>query len=804
MTADKRVRQTMKEVLWDSNGGYLDLAEHSHDLICCHTLDGTHVSFNERAAKLLGYSCDEIREIPMKQFIPTEAHEDFDKYLSRIRARGSASGLMCLVTKMGDRRVWEYHHVLGTNGGSEPIVHGVAHDVTDQKRVEEDLRISEKNFAKIFMSSPLAIAITKIGDGQVVDVNEVFEKQTGLRRSEIIGKNLSEFEEWIDTRQQSRIQAEIKAGGRVRSLEIQFRNRTHTVQTKLYSADLVRIGGQDCLMAVYEDITQRKLAEETLRQSEANYRSLFLRSPCGMYRVALDGTFIFVNKALVDLLGYESADELLSKNLEEDIYASPDDRNRIIENVRQINPLKSVEVHWRRKNGTLIIVRAHATGWISNKFGQVVGLETMVEDITKEEILEERLREMQKMESLALLAGGIAHDFNNILTAVLGYAQLALKTLSRTEAEAQINAVSPYRESGLKILDRTRVQLQHVVDAAFHGQALTSQLLTFSRDKFLPTYPLNLDAEIENTFAMVRRLIGEDIKTQLSLKCKSQTILGERGALGQVILNLCLNARDAMPKGGQLSVRTFFVTVKVACEEHVGVPRGCYVVLEVADTGCGMRKAVQQRIFEPFFSTKPIGHGTGLGLYTVYAILHRFGGHIRMQSGPDSGSTFWLYFPVVEALRTERQAAPDGCIEYQGNGLVMVVEDDNRVREIVAGQLETFGFQVLCEAGPAAAIRACEQLKENLEFLVTDVVMPELSGPALARKLKERQPNLRVLYMTGWAQADILTPEVLGQGTELLCKPFDEIALSSTVRRLLGCPEKKSLDIKLHAFAAEG
>ena len=491
---------------------------------------------------------------------------------------------------------------------------------------------------------------------------------------------------------------------------------------------------------------------------------------------------MFVNDALVEMLGYDSADELLSKKLEKNIYANPDERYRILDTMRQLNPLKSVEVHWKRKDGTLILVRAHTRG-IANECGQVTCLENIVEDITQQRILEEQLRQVQKMESLALLAGGIAHDFNNILTGVLGYGQLVLKTLNRPRAE-QSSIVNARSESDAQILDKTKSQVQHMVDAAIHGKSLTGQLLAFSRDEALPIYPFNPDVEIKKLEEMIRRLIGEHINVQVGLACEPQKVLGERGAFVQIILNLCVNARDAMPKGGQLVIRTFPVNVESAGEEHVGIPCGSYVVLEVGDTGCGMDRTVQERIFEPFFTTKPMGRGTGLGLYTVYAILHRCGGHIRVQSELRRGSTFWLYLPVVDVSKIKRQVVPDGRSGDLGDGLVMVVEDDARVREMVTSHLENFGFQVLSEASATAAIRDYEQLNEDIQLLVTDVVMPELSGPDLAGKLKERQPNLRVLYMTGWAPADILPAGALGQGVELLRKPFDEYELNSTIRHL--------------------
>jgi two-component system, cell cycle sensor histidine kinase and response regulator CckA len=572
----------------------------------------------------------------------------------------------------------------------------------------------------------------------------------------------------------------------------------------LYSADPIEMKGKHCLLAVLEDITQRKMADETLKQLEASYRSLFLDSPCGLYRLALDGAFLFVNNALVELLGYDSTDELLSRNLEKDIYVIPQERYHILDNLDQRNPLKSVEVHWRRKDGTLIVVRAHARGWVNNELGQVIGLETMVEDITQQRTLEKRLRQMQKMESLALLAGGVAHDFNNILTVVLGYGQLALNALNRTKAEAPISIVSTRRDLDLVTLDKTRTQLQQIVDAATHGQTLTAQLLAFSRDDSLPMYPLNLDTEIKNISNMVKRLIGEHIRVHMYLGCDSQSILGETGALSQVILNLCVNARDAMPKGGRLTVRTYSVNVKLPSEEHAGIPHGSYVVLEVADTGCGMCKTVQERIFEPFFTTKPTNGGTGLGLYTVYAIVHRCGGYIRMQSEPNRGSTFWLYLPIVDSSPIQcLKSVRNGRNENLGNGTVIVVEDDDRVREIVAEQLESFGFQALCAANATAAVQHYDQLEKDIEFLVTDVVMPGRDGIALARELTKRQPNLRVLYITGWAPADLTAPWVLCQGAELLRKPFNESSFSSAVQKLLRHPKPMVRDAKVLAVAAE-
>jgi PAS domain S-box-containing protein len=672
----------------------------------------------------------------------------------------------------------------------------VARDVTDQRLAEAELRQSAQKFSAAFMNSPLVTAITTFEDDEFVEVNKMFESQTGFSRDEVIGKKGSELGIWIEPGQRLQMMGEIKAGGQVRNREARFRDRSGTVQTKLYSAELIKIDGRECLLALCQELTQRD-ADERLTLSQQNYRSLFLSSPCGIYRVTLEGVLVFVNDALVEMLGYESADELLSKSFVKELYADPNEERDSLDSVQQLNPLKSVEMHWKRKNGAPILVRAQARGWVSDESGQVIGLETAVEDITQQRLLDVQLRQVQKMESLALLAGGIAHDFNNVLTGVLGYGQLALKALHQTRAEVQ-DGMGALTEFQLRTLDKTKMQLQNIVDAAFHGQALTGQLLAFSRDESLPVYPLNLDAEIRKTEEMIGRLFGEHIRVQLQLDCEFQQILGERGAFGQVILNLCANARDAMPRGGRLAVRTFPVNVKLGGDEHVDVPCGRYVVLQVADTGCGMHKTVQRRMCEPFFTTKPTGRGSGLGLYIVYAVLRRCGGHMRVESEIGRGSTFSLYLPVLEARPIPPQAASDGVIQGRGKGLVMVVEDDDRVRDIVASQIASLGFQVVCQASAIAALQEYKKMDIGIDLLVTDIVMPELSGPELVKSLKEKQRNLKVLYMTGWAPADILQAGALGQDAQLLRKPFEERELNAKIQHLLyrsrrGLEKAKSL-----------
>jgi two-component system cell cycle sensor histidine kinase/response regulator CckA len=639
----------LEEFPQDNDNRHDCFVEHRYNLAYTHNVRAKLLSIGELAAKTLGYAASEIVNVPMKKFIPTEAYYEFDNYLTRIRTSGCESGLMSVVTRTGERRMWEYHNTLRTWGLTEPIVGCVARDVTDQHLAVAELRLSEKKFSAAFMNSPLVTAITTLEGDEFVDVNKMFERQTGFTRREVIGRKSSELGIWIEPGQRLQMMGEIKVVGQIRTREARFRNRSGAVQTQLYSAELIKVDGRECVLALCQELTQRD-ADERLTLSQRNYRSLFLNSPCGIYRVTLDGILFFVDDALVEMLGYESADELLSKSLAKALYADPNDENVTLDSVQELNPLTSVEMYWKRKSGAQILVRAQARGWISDELGRIIGLETAVEDITQQRLLDIQLRQVQKMESLALLAGGIAHDFNNVLTGVLGYGQLALKALDQIRAQVQHN-LGPLTAFQLRTLNETMAQLQHIVDAAFHGQALTGQLLAFSRDESLPVYPLNLDAEIRKTEEMIGRLFGEHIRVQLQLDCEFQQVLGERGAFGQVILNLCANARDAMPRGGRLTVRTFPVNVKLGGDEHVDVPCGRYVVLQVADNGCGMHKTVQHRMCEPFFTTKPMGRGSGLGLYIVFAVLRRCGGHMRVESEIGRGSTFSLYLPVLDEGR---------------------------------------------------------------------------------------------------------------------------------------------------------
>ena len=639
---DITARKTIEAALRESEDRYRDLVEHSLDLICTHDLNGRLLSVNDPPARILGYAREELVNTPMRDVLAPEYRELFGQYLAAIKHSGFASGLMVVLTKSGERRTWEYHNTLRTEGVSEPIVRGVAHDVTDQRLAERALRLSEEKFSKAFLCSPSSLAITSLEDGRFLAVNESFERLTGYSQSEVLGHTSIELKIWVDAKLRAELVAALQSGASVKNSEIRFRRKDGELVSVVYSAETIVVDGEKCLLAVCEDITQRKLLEDQLRQS-------------------------------------------------------------------------------------------------------------------------------QKMEALALVSSGVAHDFNNILTGILGFAELLLQKSAAN--------------------DRRRQQLKSIVTSALQGRELTRQLLAYTYKQALSLRPLNLADQIRGMSAILRGSVSENIELQMELSETHDLVLADPSLVQQLVLNLAVNARDAMPEGGCLSVRTRSVEITPdSAEARSGLPEGRFSVLEVSDNGAGMDSATVQRIFEPYFTTKEQGQGTGLGLYRVYSLVKQCSGEIRVTSEPGRGSTFLVYFPVSSERSHEPQRTQNPLeIEPrpQAHKIILIVEDNANVRAMLHEQLESYGFTVISKDRPLEALSCFPYLSEKVDLLLTDIVMPDLSGPELARRLREQQPALKVLFITGYADDDLLTPGTLGPDAELLRKPFTTDELLSSIDTLL-------------------
>jgi len=510
---------------------------------------------------------------------------------------------------------------------------------------------------------------------------------------------------------------------------------------------------------------EHKRHQEALRQSEARYRSLVQSAVYGMYRSSLEGRFLDVNPALIAMLGYDAPEEVLALDPERDIYLDPEHRARLAREYQRNRRIDNEEVLWKRKDGKAITVR------LSGRAVSLNGseaLEVIAEDISDRRVLEDQFRQAQKMEAVGRLAGGVAHDFNNLLMVIGGYTEVLLNQLGPS--------------------DPRRKKAEAIQRATERAASLTRQLLAFGRKQVLELKVIDLSAVVAEIGKLLRPLIGEDIDLVISPGANLWKTKADPGQIEQVIMNLAVNARDAMPHGGKLIIETRNAGLDDAYRRaHVNVQQGEYVMLAVSDTGCGMDAETQSRIFEPFFTTKEKGKGTGLGLSTVYGIVKQSGGYVFAYSEPGRGTSFKIYLPrVAEGAALEELAdAPVPRSRHQGTETLLLVEDEESVRELVREALEARGYNI-CPArngNQALAMAARQDLK--IDLLITDVVMPGIGGRELAQRLNALRPSVKVLYLSGYTEDAIVHHGVLDPGTAFLQKPFTLDALACKVREVL-------------------
>jgi len=520
--------------------------------------------------------------------------------------------------------------------------------------------------------------------------------------------------------------------------------------------------------AVDRELREAK-GRATLRATETSYATLVEHAPVGIYRSTPDGKFLAVNTALVHLLGHGSAEEVLGLNMSRDVYADPAERQRLLDRDTYTDrEYDEVEATWKRKDGRLLTVQLSVRA-VRNAARQVEYYETFVRDVTEQRRLQTQLVQSQKMEAVGRLAGGIAHDFNNLLTVITTSCELLLEDLAPAD---------PKRED-----------VEQVRKAADGAAALTRQLLAFSRQQVLTPQIVDLGDVVAGVEKMLRRVIGEDVDLVTVLGSDAGAVKADVGQLEQVLMNLAVNARDAMPTGGKLTIETANVEHDpdyAREQEAAAVSR--FVMLAVSDTGIGMDEATKAKIFEPFFTTKELGKGTGLGLATVYGIVRQSGGFIWVYSEPGMGTTFKIYLPQVGegavAAAGAATAAPGAS--RRGTETVLLVEDAAAVRAVTHQALARQGYTVLDAPNGAEALRIAASHPGPIHLLLTDVVMPGLSGRQLSDQLAQLRPDTKVLYTSGYTDDAVVRHGVLESGIAYLQKPFTVDGLARKVREVLG------------------
>lgn len=645
----------------------------------------------------------------------------------------------------------------------------------ERKKTEEALQRREEYFRSLTENSSDNITVLDSG-GITIYENPSVERMIGYRPEELIGRNNFDL---VHPEDRDHVIYKFKKGMQRDTIlpPYQYRHKHKNGTWRVLESIGKRfVDEKGRLLAIINtrDITERKEAERRIEESEQRYRSLFDHNPDAVFSLDLYDRLLNANQVATRLTGYR-AEELIGRLFEE-LFAA-DDREHVASHTRAAlkGQPQNFEATIIAQDSRRVAASVLNVPIVVN--GNVIGLYSVVRDVTEQRAANEKLKkseeqllQAQKMEAIGQLAGGVAHDFNNLLTAISGYSDLSLKRLTAN--------------------DPLRHYVGEISKACARAASLTAQLLAFSRQQLLQLQVLKLNTIIADMAEMLARLIGENIELRVLLDHRLGSIKADAGQIEQVILNLAVNARDAMPEGGKLTIETNNVYLD---QDYIGsrmeVTPGYYVRLSVSDTGCGMDEKIRKQIFEPFFTTKGVGKGTGLGLSTVYGIVKQSGGNISVYSEPKRGTTFNIYLPRVDEEIQESHRKVEVPDVPGGTETILLAEDDEAIRNLIREVLETSGYRVLEAANGLAALQLCEQYEEPIHLLLTDVVMPEMSGRILAERLSAIRPNLRVLYMSGYTTDTVVLHGVLSEGTSFIQKPFTPATLVNKVREVLSAAE---------------
>jgi two-component system cell cycle sensor histidine kinase/response regulator CckA len=722
----------------------------------------------EASAQMIGKTLHEV--------FPKAEADLFLKHIRRALAEGKPHRVEYYL-QMAGAEVWFDGNVSPMSADS---VLWIARDITERKRAEavlrETVRSKEEALAQLdtlLSSAPIGFAFYT-PDLVYRRINRYLAAINGLPVEQHLGKTLREVLPEMSLVLEPLLQQVMDTGEPILDLEITGEPNPNSLQKHYWLVSLypVRIQAGELLGAgvLVSDITERKQAEVALRDSEERYRLLFESNPQPMWVYDVETlAFLAVNKSAVHHYGY-SPEEFLSMTIEdirpaEDLPAFYDFVARDPQGLERAGEWRHVT-----RDGSIIEVEitSHSLVFADRRAELILANDVTERNRLQAALLssEEQLRQSQKLEAIGQLAGGVAHDFNNLLTAINGYSALALRRVGPD------HAISSYLEEIKKAGDR--------------AANLTRQLLAFGRKQLLQPLAINLNDIVGDMIKLLKRLIGEHVQLVTVPGTDLKQIKADPGQLEQVLVNLVVNARDAMPRGGTVTIETANTTLDGAyARKHVGVTPGEYVMLAVSDTGTGMDQDTRLRVFEPFFTTKEKGKGTGLGLSTVYGIVRQSGGNVWVYSELGKGTTFKVYLPQIEDEVAERAAAKEDLTRHRGTETVLLVEDEDMVRKLTIELLEESGYVVLEANGGERAMELFTAHPERIDLLITDVVMPRMSGKEVAEQLRNVHPETKVLFMSGYTDEAIVHHGIVDSHIAFIQKPFSENALTRKVREVL-------------------
>ena len=628
----------------------------------------------------------------------------------------------------------------------------------------EILRTSEARYRLLFERSSRAIVMVDPATRRILLANPTASRITGHPPGRLLNLGLHELHAAAEWRQLEPFYAAALAGGALDAQECELLTRDGVPRVAVVTGTRADLDGRDVLMLEFRDVTETRRVEEALRQTEARLRRVVAGSPIVLFAIDREGIFTVSEGRGLARLGHAPG-EAVGQSIFELYHDYPE----ILGNVRRA--LAGEEFSATADVSGLAFETSYSP--LRGPDGDVVGVIGVATDVTERRRLGEQLRQAQRMEAIGRLAGGVAHDFNNLLAAMLGHSELMLGRLEDGH---------PLRRS-----------VEEIQKAASRGAMLTRQLLAFGRKDMITLRVIDMNAVVTGMDEMLRRLIGEDIQFQSVPAPRPEPVRADRGQLEQVILNLVVNARDAMPRGGQLTVEVGDVRLdETYVQTHPTARTGPHVVLAVTDTGCGMDAETLAHVFEPFFTTKERGKGTGLGLATVYGIVEQCSGQVLVYSEPGIGSSFKVYLPLVEDEAIEPETIGEVVAPGRGSETVLLVEDESAVRATAKEALESSGYTVLEGRDGVDALAVAERHPGEIHLLVSDVVMPRMGGGELAQRLAVARPGVRVLFISGYPDDAVVRHGVLEHGAPLLQKPFALADFVRKVREVLDAPSRKA------------
>jgi PAS domain S-box-containing protein len=739
--------------------------DHSSYAVYWIGADARFLFVNNTACRCLGYTREELLTLTVHDIDPDLPRSDWEPRRRACQERSFSTFEARHRAK--DGRIFPVEitsNYLRFNGTD--YLCAFARDITEREKMEQALRTGEERYRLLFERN-LAGVYRSTLSGRFLECNDAFARIYGYESAQDLMAT-SAWDMYFTQQDRQSYLDRLRQQRYLTNLEVCCRRKDGTPVWLLENVGMVfEEGAEPIIEGTVVDITERRSAVEALRQSENQYRDLVESSNDLIWSVDAAGRCTFLNRrATKRIFGYEP-EEMLGRPFSE--FQPADAARRDLESYARARPGEAYhqyETRLLRRDGTE--VHLSFSGLVlGDEHGNVTGSKGIATDISERKRLEAQLLQAQKMEAIGKLAGGVAHDFNNLLTVVTGYASLLLGSL-------------PAEDSSRPFIDEIRKAGDRAAD-------LTRQLLAFSRKQILSPVVLDLNSAVANMYKMLHRLIGEDIELMMQHDPLLNQVKADQTQITQVLMNLAVNARDAMPHGGALTVATKNVDLEQRLTRGQEIiPAGKYVMLTMTDTGTGMDEHTKAHLFEPFFTTKDIGQGTGLGLATAYGIIRQSGGFIEVESTLGHGSTFKVYLPawegagVVEAPPAVQTDGP------RGTETVLVVEDDANVRSMICQVLSRSGYRVLESANGQAGVEMCAEHAATIDLVVTDMVLPGLSGQELRELVRLERPQLKFLFMTGYTD-DARLPNGSGDNGEkyLLLKPFTPGQLARRVRDLL-------------------